>query len=45
MKKYFLSMEGYQHVVQIRFDSLPKPGYSPQKDTKKQLNTQPPKKR
>lgn len=33
MKKYS-SMEGYQPIVKIRFDSLPKPGYSPQKDTK-----------
>ena len=41
MKKNSISMEGYQPILNIRFDNLPKPGYSAQKDPKKQLNAQP----
>lgn len=45
MKKYSLSREGYQPVLNISVDNLRKLGYSAQKDPKKQLNAQPPKKR
>lgn len=45
MKKNSIAMEGYQPILNIRFDNLPKPGYSAYKDPKKQLNAQPPKKR